>query len=192
MLLVDSELRRLLISGELKVEPIRLNGINNAYVMLSLGTKFGTFMSSPGPYIDPGIGLNEELISKHKFTPIGVEENGQFIISPGEYVLGFTKERITLPKTHAGFLFARASLSRLGLQVFCSDGFVDPGFSGNISLELFNAAKFPIILRANMPIIKLALVKLQGRLDVLRQTTLQLKEQSIPVITRTEIPQGDE
>jgi dCTP deaminase len=189
MLLVDSELRRLLVSGELKITPIRPNGINNAYVMLSLGTKFGTFLSSPGPYIDPGLGLGEELVSKHKFTPISIDENSQFIIAPGEYVLGFTKEVIALPKTHAGFLFARASLSRLGLQVFCSDGFVDPGFSGNISLEIFNAAKFPIILRANMPIIKLALVKLQGKLDVLRQTTLQIKDTNVPVITRTEIPQ---
>jgi len=182
MLLVDSELRRLLVNGEFKVEPIRPNGVNNAYVMLSLGTKFGAFMSDKGPIIDPEVGISEELIAKHKFAPINIDEHGQIIISPGEYVLGFTKEKVTLPNTQAGFLFARASLSRLGLQVFCSDGFVDPGFVGNISLEIFNAAKFPIILRADMPIIKLALVKLQGKLESLRQTTLEIERANLPII----------
>ena len=68
------------------------------------------------------------------------------MLHPGEFVLGSTLERCTLPDDLAGRLEGKSSLGRLGLLTHSTAGFIDPGFSGHITLELSNVANLPITL----------------------------------------------
>ena len=166
--LSDIEIFNLRNKGEFKIEPFEPKLVRSICVELRLGNKFTTIMSSGTNYIDPIAGLKEEYVTTQKLSTVEVMDGGSYMISPGEYVIGVTKEKITMPKTHYGSLFGRASMGRLGLQVFCSGGFVDPGFSGYLTLEIFNASKVPIMLRSGMPIAKLTIEELKVVPTVLR------------------------
>ncbi|MBI3689380.1 MAG: dCTP deaminase, partial [Mycolicibacterium aromaticivorans] len=79
---------------------------------------------------------------------------------PGEFVLGSTLECCTLPDDLAGRLEGKSSLGRLGLLTHSTAGFIDPGFSGHITLELSNVANLPITLWPGMKIGQLCLLRL--------------------------------
>ncbi len=163
--LFGEEILELIKGGVLKIEPFDRGAMRQLHVELKLGNKFTTLVSAGSAFIDPAdpkFKLNEEtmLTSAQKFATIEVQNGGSYAVAPGEFVIGVTKEKITMPNNYTGILNARASLGRLGLQVFCSGGFVDPNFSGFITLEIFNANKIPIVLKPGMPIVKLSMEKL--------------------------------
>ena len=83
-----------------------------------------------------------------------VEPEGDepFILHPGEFVLGSTYEVVTLPDDIAARVEGKSSLGRLGLLTHATAGFVDPGFSGHVTLELANVATLPIKLYPGMKI----------------------------------------
>jgi len=83
-----------------------------------------------------------------------VEANGDepFVLHPGEFVLGSTYEVVTLPTNIAARLEGKSSLGRLGLLTHSTAGFIDPGFSGHVTLELANVATLPILLYPGMKI----------------------------------------
>lgn len=85
-----------------------------------------------------------------------------FILHPGEFVLASTYEVITLPDDIAGRLEGKSSLGRLGLLTHSTAGFIDPGFSGHITLELSNVANLPVKLFPGMKIGQLCLIKLSS------------------------------
>ena len=91
-----------------------------------------------------------------------VDPNGDdpFVLHPGEFVLGSTFESVTLPDDLAGRLEGKSSLGRLGLLTHSTAGFIDPGFSGHITLELSNVANLPITLWPGMKIGQLCLFRL--------------------------------
>jgi dCTP deaminase len=91
-----------------------------------------------------------------------VEPAGEepFILHPGEFVLGSTWEVVTLPDDLAGRLEGKSSLGRLGLLTHSTAGFIDPGFTGHITLELSNVATLPIKLWPGMKIGQLCLFRL--------------------------------
>jgi dCTP deaminase len=92
-----------------------------------------------------------------------VAEDGEaFILHPGEFVLASTYEVITLPDDIAGRLEGKSSLGRLGLLTHSTAGFIDPGFSGHITLELSNVANLPVKLFPGMKIGQLCLIKLSS------------------------------
>jgi dCTP deaminase len=78
--------------------------------------------------------------------------DGPFILHPGEFVLGSTFETITLGDAIAARLEGKSSLGRLGLLTHSTAGFIDPGFSGHVTLELSNVATLPIKLWPGMKI----------------------------------------
>ena len=80
----------------------------------------------------------------------------------GEFVLASTYEVITLPDDIAGRLEGKSSLGRLGLLTHSTAGFIDPGFSGHITLELSNVANLPVKLFPGMKIGQLCLIKLSS------------------------------
>jgi dCTP deaminase len=82
------------------------------------------------------------------------------VLHPGEFVLGSTLECCTLPDDLAGRLEGKSSLGRLGLLTHSTAGFIDPGFSGHITLELSNVANLPITLWPGMKIGQLCLLRL--------------------------------
>jgi len=75
-----------------------------------------------------------------------------FVLNPGCFVLGTTVERVRLGKALIAKLDGKSTLGRLGLLVHCTAGYIDPGFDGQITLELFNCAPYPIELVPGVPI----------------------------------------
>ena len=94
-----------------------------------------------------------------------IEGEQPFILHPGEFVLAVTKERVEIPADLVGRLDGKSSLGRLGLIVHSTAGFVDPGFSGRLTLELTNIANLPIMLYHDMPISQISFVRLTTAAD---------------------------
>jgi dCTP deaminase len=96
-----------------------------------------------------------------------VEPEGDepFILHPGEFVLGSTYEVVTLPDDVAARLEGKSSLGRLGLLTHSTAGFIDPGFSGHVTLELSNVATLPIKLWPGMKIGQLCFFRLSSPSD---------------------------
>ncbi len=163
--LTSEEILDLLKSGLFKVEPFERASIKPLYVELRLGNRFTTMVSAGSAFIDPtnpkfSVFEGNILTNQQRYLTMDVEDGSSYTAMPGEFVLATTKEKITLPNNYMGILNARASLGRLGLQIFCSGGFVDPGFSNYITLEIFNVNKVPIVMKPGMPIAKLSLEKM--------------------------------
>jgi dCTP deaminase len=97
--------------------------------------------------------------------PVEVTGGDAFILHPGEFVLGQTLERVTLPDDLVARLEGKSSLGRLGLLIHSTAGFVDPGFSGNLTLELSNVANLPITIYEGMPIGQISFMRMDGPVE---------------------------
>jgi len=117
---------------------------------------FRVFENHKYPHIDPAI---EQPDLTRLIEPEGDEP---FVLHPGEFVLGSTYEVVTLPDDIAGRLEGKSSLGRLGLLTHSTAGFIDPGFSGHVTLELSNVANLPIMLHPGMKIGQLCLFRLSS------------------------------
>lgn len=95
-------------------------------------------------------------------TLVEVDEGGVFILHPGEFVLGSTIERVTLGAAFVARLEGKSSLGRLGLLCHATAGWIDPGFSGRITLELSNVSNLPIKVYPGMPIGQLSFARLSS------------------------------
>ncbi|MBU0953650.1 MAG: dCTP deaminase [Nanoarchaeota archaeon] len=154
MILPDHELRKLLEQGKLKIEPLDNpeQQIQPACVDLRLGNEFQVFKTSSQPFID-----SKDPCSYTEGLSVS---DKPFIIHPGDFILGITKERITLPDDHAGYVDGRSSLGRLGITAHITAGWIDPGFSGKLVLEISNLGRMPVMLYPNMRICKLLVMRL--------------------------------
>ena len=157
MLLSDRDIRSEIQSGRVAVEPFDEAMIQPSSVDVRLDKFFRVFENHKYSVIDPSIEqaeLTREVIA---------EDDEAFILHPGEFVLASTYEVITLPDDIAGRLEGKSSLGRLGLLLTHSTaGFIDPGFSGHITLELSNVANLPVKLYPGMKIGQLCLIKLSS------------------------------
>ena len=93
-------------------------------------------------------------------TLVETVDDQPFVLHPGEFVLGSTFESVNLPDDLAGRREGKSSLGRLGLLTHSTAGFIDPGFTGHITLELSNVANLPITLWPGMKIGQLCLFRL--------------------------------
>ena len=156
MLLSDRDIKSEIDKKRVVLEPCALNMIQPSSVDVRLDRLFRTFENHKYAYIDPA--ENQPDLTRE----VGVEPNEPFILHPGEFVLGSTYEVITLPDDIAGRLEGKSSLGRLGLLTHSTAGFIDPGFSGHVTLELSNVANLPIKLWPGMKIGQLALFRLSS------------------------------
>ena len=147
MILSDGEIREYLATGELVVAPIEDRQIQPASIDVRLGNTFCVADDSATSIIR----LNDEV----KYQTFTQEK---YILLPGQFVLATTVENITLPNFLTAFVEGKSSLGRLGLFIQ-NAGWVDPGFSGEITLELFNASRFAIELCAGNRIAQLVIAK---------------------------------
>ncbi|CAM3926228.1 dCTP deaminase [Kibdelosporangium persicum] len=156
MLLSDRDLTKELESGRLGVEPYDPAMLQPSSIDVRLDRFFRVFDNTRYTHIDPAQ-QQDELTSL-------VEQEGEdpFVLHPGEFVLGSTYEYVTLPDDLAGRLEGKSSLGRLGLLTHSTAGFIDPGFSGHITLELSNVANLPITLWPGMKIGQLCLFRLSS------------------------------
>src|SRR4051812_38524765 len=96
---------------------------------------------------------------------VEIKGDEPFILPPGEFVLGQTLEQVTLPDDLVARLEGKSSLGRLGLLIHSTAGFVDSGFSGNLTLELSNVANLPITIYHGMPIGQLSFMRMDAPVD---------------------------
>lgn len=156
MLLSDRDLRAEIETGRVALEPYDPGMIQPSSVDVRLDRYFRVFENHRYPHIDPA----EEQIDLTELVEVGAEE--AFILHPGEFVLASTYEVVTLPDDIAGRLEGKSSLGRLGLLTHSTAGFIDPGFSGHVTLELSNVATLPIKLWPGMKIGQLCLFRLSS------------------------------
>ena len=156
MLLSDRDIRAEIAAGRVAVEPFAESMVQPSSVDVRLDRYFRVFENHKYSVIDPSIEQSELT------REVVVEPNEHFILHPGEFVLASTYEVITLPDDIAGRLEGKSSLGRLGLLTHSTAGFIDPGFSGHITLELSNVANLPVKLFPGMKIGQLCLIKLSS------------------------------
>jgi dCTP deaminase len=156
VLLSDRDIRAEIAAGRVKVEPFTEAMVQPSSVDVRLDRFFRVFENHKYSVIDPSI----EQPDLTREVAVGADEF--FILHPGEFVLASTYEVITLPDDIAGRLEGKSSLGRLGLLTHSTAGFIDPGFSGHITLELSNVANLPVKLFPGMKIGQLCLIKLSS------------------------------
>jgi dCTP deaminase len=156
VLLSDRDIKAEIDAGRVKVEPFDGAMIQPSSVDVRLDRFFRVFENHKYSVIDPSI--EQPDLTRE----VAVEAKEEFILHPGEFVLASTYEIITLPDDIAGRLEGKSSLGRLGLLTHSTAGFIDPGFSGHITLELSNVANLPVKLFPGMKIGQLCLIKLSS------------------------------
>lgn len=159
MVLSDRDIKREMEQGRIVIEPLQLKDVQPASVDVRLGSNFRIFRNSTHTYIDPLIeqpDLTEEVV---------VPEGEAFILHPGQFALGTTHERIVLPDDILGKLEGKSTLGRLGLMIHSTAGYVDPGWDGELTLELSNVATLPIMLHPGMRIGQLSFERMSSPVE---------------------------
>ena len=156
VLLSDRDIRAELEGGRVVLEPFDEPMVQPSSIDVRLDGFFRVFENHRYPHIDPA---EEQPELTREVVPAKSEP---FILHPGEFVLGSTYECVTLPDDIAARLEGKSSLGRLGLLTHSTAGFIDPGFSGHVTLELSNVATLPIKLWPGMKIGQLCFFRLSS------------------------------
>ena len=156
MILSDRDIRAEIESGRITIDPYDERCIQPSSVDLHVDSQFRVFANSRYPFID----VREEQPDLTDLVEVKPDE--PFILHPGEFVLGSTYEVVSLPDDVAARLEGKSSLGRLGLLTHSTAGFIDPGFSGHVTLELSNVATLPIKLWPGMKIGQLCFFRLSS------------------------------
>jgi len=156
VLLSDRDLRAEIASGRVRLEPYDEAMVQPSSVDVRLDKYFRLFDNHKYPFIDPA----EDQPDLTRL--IEIERDEPFILHPGEFVLGSTFEVVTMPDDLAARLEGKSSLGRLGLLTHSTAGFIDPGFSGHVTLELSNVATLPIKLWPGMRVGQLCFFRLSS------------------------------
>ena len=154
MVLADRTIRQLLEEGRIGIDPYDDDLLQPSSVDVRVDRYFRVFRNSRYPYIDVKKPMDDLT------EPVEMSDAEPFILHPGEFVLGSTLERITLPDDLVARLEGKSSLGRLGLLIHSTAGFIDPGWDGHVTLELSNVANLPITIYYGMKIGQLSFVRL--------------------------------
>ena len=153
MILPDFTIKEMLASGHLRIEPIEPVQIQPASVDIRLGDTFSVVEDNAEGMID--------LSSPISYKTIRAQS---YLLLPGQFVLATTMEYVALPDDLTAFVEGRSSLGRMGLFIQ-NAGWVDPGFDGEITLELYNANRCAIRLEAGRRIGQLVFAKMDRAAD---------------------------
>jgi dCTP deaminase len=156
VVLSDRDIRAAIASGRIGIDPYDPSCVQPASVDIRLDRFFRVFRSSRHAYIDLARPLDDitELVE--------VAEAEAFILHPGEFVLGSTRERIRLSDDVVSRVEGKSSLGRLGLLIHSTAGFIDPAWDGHITLELSNVNTIPITLYPGMRVGQLSFFPLSS------------------------------
>ncbi len=156
MLLSDRDIRAELTDGRIALDPYEPQMIQPSSIDVRLDRFFRLFDNNKYAFIDPA----EDQPELTRFVEVDADQ--PFILHPGEFVLGSTFELVSLPDDVAARLEGKSSLGRLGLLTHSTAGFIDPGFSGHVTLELSNVATLPIKLWPGMKIGQMCFFRLSS------------------------------
>ncbi|WP_433625828.1 dCTP deaminase [Halomicrococcus sp. NG-SE-24] len=163
MILSDADILRRLEEGDLVVDPLDDPAlqIQPASVDLRLGEQFLEFQHANIPCIHP----DSEKEVENYVTETTVPEGEEFILHPGDFVLGTTKERVEIPPDLLAHVEGRSSFGRLAVVIHATAGVVDPGYCGQITLELSNLGTAPVALTPGTRISQLIFTELKTPSD---------------------------
>ncbi len=159
MVLSDRTIRSEIEAGRIVIDPFDSELVQPSSVDVRVDHRFRVFNNARYPYID----VRQEMPDLTEL--VEPAEGEPFILHPGEFVLGQTLEKVTLPDDLVARLEGKSSLGRLGLLIHSTAGFVDSGFSGNLTLELSNVANLPITLYRGMPIGQISFMRMDGPVE---------------------------
>jgi dCTP deaminase len=156
VLLSDRDIRSHIDAGRIALDPYDASMIQPSSVDVRIDRYFRLFDNHKYPVIDPA----QDQPDLTRLIEVAPDE--PFILHPGEFVLGATFEQVTLADDVAARLEGKSSLGRLGLLTHSTAGFIDPGFSGHVTLELSNMATLPVKLWPGMKIGQLCFFQLSS------------------------------
>jgi dCTP deaminase len=160
VILSDRDIRSAIEAGRIEIDPFTPDAIQPSSIDLHLDRRFRVFRNNRYPFIDVRIDQPDltELVE--------IDPEQPFILHPGEFVLGSTLERVALPDDLVARLEGKSSLGRLGLLIHSTAGYVDPGWDGNLTLELSNVANLPITLYYGMKIGQISFQRMSSPVEV--------------------------
>jgi dCTP deaminase len=157
--LSDRTIKEQLASGRLGIDPLDSEAIQPASVDLRLDRSFRVFRSTARPFVD----VREPVEDLTELVEI--RDGEPFVIQPASFCLGSTIETVTLPDDIVARVDGKSSLGRLGLLVHATAGYVDPGWTGRLTLELSNQSQMPIALYYGMRIAQVSFLQLTTPVD---------------------------
>ena len=153
MILSDKSIKKLRKEGKLIIKPFNDEQLQPASIDLRLGNSFLKINEN----------LTEVMTLNDKLDYISLQKE-EIVIPPHSFLLATTKEHIELPENLTAFVEGRSSIGRMGLFIQ-NAGWVDPGFAGQITLELYNANRLPIKLVSGRRICQLVFAKMDEKAD---------------------------
>jgi dCTP deaminase len=159
MILSDRSLRESIASGRIVVDPFDPATVQPSSIDVRVDRMFRVFRNHSASVLDVKLDLSglTELIE--------VEPDGVFMLHPGEFALGSTLERVTVPDDLVARIEGKSSLGRLGLLIHSTAGFIDAGFAGHVTLELANVASLPITIYPGMKIGQISFMEMTTPAD---------------------------
>jgi dCTP deaminase len=163
MILSDRDIKERIARGDLVIGPLSDEAlqIQPASVDLRLGHEFLVYHAARVSCLDP----REPDSIAAAMDSVLVEGDRAFILHPGEFALGTTEERVRMPVDLVGMVDGRSSIGRLAVVVHATAGFIDPGFEGQITLELSNIGAIPVKLYPGMRIAQIVLHQMTSPAD---------------------------
>lgn len=181
MILSDRSIREQIASGRIVIEPFEAQHVQPSSVDLRLASSFLVFRNTRRAYLDVKQPAEElmERIEVHGQEPI--------VVHPSEFVLGSTLERVVIPDDLVGRLEGRSSVGRLGIVIHSTAGYIDPGFAGQITLEIANLANIPVLLYSGMRIAQISFSQMTTAAEVpygRRRLGSKYQDQAAPTASR--------
>lgn len=159
MILSDRDILKALDNGDILIDPFDKKNLQPASVDLRLDKHFLIFDTNRNYVIDPKKPVDEMM------KEITIDEETPFILHPNEFALGMVHETTGVSPKYVGRLEGKSSIGRMGLLIHITAGFLDPGNSLKMTLELHNTASIPIMLYYKMPIAQMAFEELSSECE---------------------------
>jgi len=156
MILTRKEIIKEIRRGRIKIQPLNMRQIGPASIDLTLGEEFRVFKRRIFPYKVNEESDFEKLTRKRKAKKY-------IILHPNEFVLGITREKITLPENICGWLSGRSRFARLGISVHITADFINPGINNKQVLEIKNVNHIPLKLQVGTKMAQLILERTEGK-----------------------------
>lgn len=161
MMYSDIDIENLISNRSLQVEPLEMDNIQPASIDVRLGDSFLQMGLTPKTEMNGYPVIDTENFDSDIYTPV-YPDDGVVTICSGQFLLGSTVEYFSIPSDISARFEGKSSLGRIGLLTHVTAGFIDPGFEGEITLELTNLSPHIIALRPGMKIGQVCFYKMES------------------------------
>ncbi len=159
MILSDRDIKAAMLKGDIIVDPYEERMLQPASIDLHLDRNFLIFDTNNNFVIDPKKPMEPMM------KEIEIADDKPFVLHPGEFALAMIFETTGVSAEYVGRLEGKSSVGRMGLLIHVTAGFLDPGNSLKMTLELCNVANMPILLYYKMPIAQIAFEKISSPVE---------------------------